>query len=277
MSQPVVLLKPAARYDYVSPQLKTIRLDDYFPNMIVDDPNTCSWPHQRRDTPHNWYRDQRVEGVGFLNRDEAHILYNTALRFAGAQALEIGCFLGWSACHLAAAGVVLDVIDPFLSNQAALKSVSESLAGAGVLPQVTLHDSESPKQITALASQGKRWSLIFVDSHYDFPFSVREAVVCERYAQPDALILFHDLIAPAVAEAVYFLKYRGWNVRLYQTTQIMAAAWRGAVEPVDHVPDPNAAWPIPDHLRGLANAARREPAGRRLGVSSRSVRSQPHD
>ncbi len=254
MVQPVALLKPTPRYDYVSPQFKTIRLDDYFPNMIIDDPNTCHWPHLRRNTPHNWYRDRRVEGVGFLNRDEAHILYNTALRFAGAEALEIGCFLGWSACHLAAAGVVLDVVDPMLGNPGAIRSVSESLAGADVLSQVTLHVGESPEAVTVLASQGKRWSLMFIDGDHEFPGPVRDAVVCERYARPDALILFHDVLALAVAEGVYFLKDRGWNVRLYHTAQIMAVAWRGAVAPVDHVPDPKAAWPIPDHLRDLAHA-----------------------
>jgi predicted O-methyltransferase YrrM len=254
MARPVAMLKSAQRYDYVSPQFKTIRLDDYFPNMITGDPSTCPWPHMRRNTPHTWYRDRRVDGVGFLNRDEAHILYNTALRFAGAHALEIGCFLGWSACHLAAAGVKLDVVDPLLSNPEVLKSVRESLAGAGLLSQVMLHSVESPHAVTVLGRDGKRrWSLLFIDGDHEFPGPMRDAVVCERYACADAAIVFHDVIAPAVAEAVYFLRDRGWNVRLYHTAQIMAVAWRGAVEPVDHVPDPDAAWPIPDHLRDLAH------------------------
>jgi len=238
--------------DYVSAGLKTIRLDDYFPNMIAGDTNSCGWPHLRRNSPHTWYCDQRVAGVGFLNRDEAHILYNTALRFSGADALEVGCFMGWSACHLAAGGVRLDVIDPLLANPNVVNSVAESLGGAGVRQRVTLHAAASPDAVHALGRQGKRWSLIFIDGDHEFPGPMRDAAACERYAAADAAILFHDVNAPAVAEGVYFLKDRGWNVRLYHTSQIMAVAWRGSVEPLDHLPDPQAAWPIPDHLKAAA-------------------------
>ena len=52
-------------------------------------------------------------GVGFMNRDENHILYNKALQFRGLRALEIGCWLGWSTCQVAMVGVILDVVDPF--------------------------------------------------------------------------------------------------------------------------------------------------------------------
>ncbi|WP_204249752.1 hypothetical protein [Gemmata sp. SH-PL17] len=48
--------------------------------------------------------DRRAPHIGFVSRDEAAILYNTALRFRGRRALEIGCWLGWSTCHLALGG-----------------------------------------------------------------------------------------------------------------------------------------------------------------------------
>jgi predicted O-methyltransferase YrrM len=246
------MLQPAFRRDYVSPGFETIRLDEHFPNMIEGEDHTCAWPHMRRNSPHRWYCDRRVLGCGFLNRDEVHILYNTALQFAGAEALEIGCFMGWSACHLAAGGVRLDVIDPLLGNPQVHKSVTDSLASANVLDRITLHAAPSPDAINALGRQGKRWSLMFIDGDHEFPGPVLDAVACERYAKTDALILFHDVNAPAVAEALYFLKDRGWNVILYHTAQIMAAAWQGAVAPVAHFADPQAGWPIPDHLRDLA-------------------------
>ena len=109
--------------DYVSPGLKVILPDAYFPNMIVGDTQTCSWPYLRREIKHNWYVDRRANSVGFLSRDEAHILYNTALQFKGKKALEIGCWLGWSACHLALAGVELDVVDPLLEREDIRQSV----------------------------------------------------------------------------------------------------------------------------------------------------------
>ena len=99
--------------DYVSPNFQVIMPDRCFPNMTIGDTNTQPWQYLRREIPHNWYVDGRQPYVGFLSRDEAHILYNTALQFAGQPALEIGCWLGWSACHLALAGVNLDVVDPF--------------------------------------------------------------------------------------------------------------------------------------------------------------------
>jgi hypothetical protein len=46
-----------------------------------------------------------------------------------------------------------------------------------------------------------------------------------------------------------YLADRGWRTVVYQTMQIMGAAWRGQVEPVKHVPDPNIAWTLPAHLR----------------------------
>ncbi|TAE95617.1 MAG: hypothetical protein EAZ78_27625, partial [Oscillatoriales cyanobacterium] len=45
--------------DYVSPELKIILPDAYFPNMIVGDTNTCPWPYLRREIKHNWYVDRR--------------------------------------------------------------------------------------------------------------------------------------------------------------------------------------------------------------------------
>ena len=113
--------------DYVSPGFEVIRPDAHFPTMIIDDPRSCSWPYLRKTIRHNWYRDKRVAGVGFANRDEAHILYNTALRFRGQPALEIGCFFGWSTCHLALGGVQLDVIDPLLARPEIMASVRRSL------------------------------------------------------------------------------------------------------------------------------------------------------
>jgi predicted O-methyltransferase YrrM len=235
--------------DYVSTGFAVVRLDPHFPNMIVDDPRSCSWPYLRKTIGHNWYRDKRVPGIGFANRDEAHILYNTALRFRGKSALEIGCFLGWSTCHLALGGVRLDVVDPLLANSEVMRSVTESLSSAGVLDSVRLFPASSPHAVMALARGVPRpWSLIFVDGNHDFPCPVTDAVVCERFCARDAMILFHDLMAPAVAEGLRYLQDRGWKARLFHTAQIMGVAWRGNAWPVDHRPDPTQVWSLPQHL-----------------------------
>ncbi|HEY1933267.1 MAG TPA: class I SAM-dependent methyltransferase [Acetobacteraceae bacterium] len=241
---------PLIRRDYVSPGFQRIHLDACFPEMMTADPATCTWPYLRHG-PHLWYGDRRFPGTGFLNRDEVHILYNTALRFEGRPALEIGCFMGWSTCHLAAAGVDLDVIDPILGDTAIRDSITTSMTAAGIVRAVRMHATTSPDGVTTLGRLGMRWSLIFIDGDHEFPAPVRDAVIGERYAAVDALIMFHDLNAPAVAEGLYYLRDRGWDTRIYHTSQIMGVAWRGAVSPVDHVPDRAARWPVPEHLRDL--------------------------
>jgi SAM-dependent methyltransferase/predicted O-methyltransferase YrrM len=240
--------------DYVSPGLKIILPDAYFPNMIVGDTQTCPWPYLRREIQHNWYVDRRVATVGFLSRDEAHILYNIALQFKGKKALEIGCWLGWSACHLALAGVALDVVDPLLEREEVRQSVIDSIQGAlkasGVQTTVELIPGYSPQRVVEFAAQfNRKWSLIFIDGEHEGDGPLNDAIACERLAEKDAIILFHDLAAPAVAKGLDYLKQRGWNTIVYQTMQIMGAAWRGNVEPVKHQPDPNISWKLPAHLQ----------------------------
>ena len=64
------------------------------------------------------------------------------------------------------------------------------------------------------------------------------------------MTLFHDLAAPAVAQGLDYYRQRGWNTMVYQTKQIMGVAWRGNVKPVEHEPDPQVNWSLPDHLSG---------------------------
>jgi predicted O-methyltransferase YrrM len=241
--------------DYISPGFEIILPDAYFPNMIVGDTQTCPWPYLRREIPHNWYVDRRAPSVGFLSRDEAHILYNTARQFQGKKALEIGCWLGWSACHLALAGVALDVVDPLLERDDIRQSVINSIQGAldasGVQTTVELIPGYSPQRVEEFAAQfNRKWSLIFIDGEHGGSGPLNDAIVCDKFAEKDAIILFHDLASPAVAKGLDYLKQRGWHTIIYQTMQIMGAAWRGNVEPVKHQPDPHISWQLPAHLQG---------------------------
>lgn len=236
--------------DYVSPGCKIVLPDDCFPNMIIGDRDKCNWLYLRREIPHNWYVDRRYPIVGFVTRDEGHILYNTALKFKGKNALEIGCWLGWSACHLALAGVKLDIIDPILMNSEIYESVVSSLTAAKVIDSVRLIKDFSPLAVEELVNQLQRkWSLIFIDGDHEAPAPLLDTIVCEQFAEPDAIILFHDLTSPDVTQGLDYLKQRGWNTMIYQTMQIMGVAWRGNVEPFIHQPDPNIQWNLPLHLQ----------------------------
>jgi len=236
--------------DYVSPGLAIIQPDSCFPNMVLGNKYDSFWLYLRRDINHNWYVDQRQSGVGFVSRDEAHILYNTALKFQGKPALEIGCWMGWSACHLALGGVELDVIDPMLSTELFYESVSDSLQRAGVREYVNLIPGYSPEKVEEIAKKLQRkWSLIFIDGHHEVPAPLNDAIICEQFAEEDALILFHDLASPDVGQGLDYFRDNGWNTMVYQTMQIMGVAWRGNVEPIAHQPDSQLNWHLPPHLQ----------------------------
>ncbi len=235
--------------DYVAPGLAVVRPDRYFPRLRIGSRGSCPWPYLRVHIPHTWYVDERFPRDGWLNRDEAHLLYHNAAPFRGRRALQIGGALGWSACHLALAGALLDVIDPLLARPELHESVRTSLQAAGVLGAVHLHAGTSPALVEELGRAGRRWSLVLIDGGHEGDAPLRDAQACAEFAADDALILLHDLAAPAVARGLDHLRDRGWQTRIYQTMQILGVAWRGDVRPVPHQPDPQVFWDVPEHLR----------------------------
>jgi FkbM family methyltransferase len=243
--------EPLPDGDYVSAGLRTVRPDCHFPQMALADKSKVTWEHYRRWVPHNYWSDKRYPECGFLNRDEAHILYNSALQFRGRRALEIGCWMGWSACHLALAGVNLDVVDPLLADPVFQQSALESLRSAGVLRNVQLFAGRSPGLVEELAAKwGRRWSLIFIDGSHAAPDPLNDARAALAFAEADALVLFHDLASPEVSPGLDVFRDAGWSTMVYQTTQVMGAAWRGDACPIRHIPDPAVPWTLPAHLEG---------------------------
>lgn len=235
--------------DYVSPNLQVVRPDAAFPFMVHGDKSVMQWPWFRPHIPHNWYVDSRAPFVGFVSRDEAAILYNTGLLFNGKRGIEIGCWLGWSACHIALAGVVLDVVDPVILRPEFHESIVQSLTASGVLSSVHLVGGTSPVAVRQLGlSVDRTWSLIFIDGDHNGDAPSNDAQACLPFAEPDAAVLFHDVNAPAVGRALDLLRDQGWNTMVYQTMQIMGVAWRGNVTPIRHHPDPTIDWELPAHL-----------------------------
>lgn len=249
LDYPTPLVFPAN--DYIAPGLQTIFLDLGFPNMVAGDQSTNTWPHLRKNLPHTWLVDSRLPYMGFVNRDESHILYNLALRFRGKKGLEIGCLLGWSAAHIGAAGVILDVVDPLLARDDVKSIVKQSLEITAVVQRVRLWPGSSPASIHELANQQGPWSFFFIDGDHDGEAPTEDVKACLPYAAEDAAMVFHDLMSPDVTSAVMYLKSLGWKIRVYHTAQIMAVAWRGNLDPVAHRPDPRITWSIPNHVISL--------------------------
>jgi glycosyltransferase involved in cell wall biosynthesis/predicted O-methyltransferase YrrM len=255
-------------HDYVSPGLETIMPDAAFPNMIVGDVSVPRWRYLRRWVEHNWYTDRRNPDAGFINRDEASILYNNALLFRGKPCLEIGCWRGWSTVHLALGSGMVDSVDPVFADPDFADSITASCKAAGVLDRVSFYSGSSPGAIDGLAqSTGKRWSLVFIDGDHENDAPRLDAEAAMRYATETAMVLFHDLASPYVAAGLNAMRNAGWRTMVYQTMQIMGVAWRGNVEPVTHVPDPKVFWTLPRHLSGYEVSGWKHPTLRSDGFA----------
>ena len=237
--------------DYVSPGFAVVMPDAAFPNMVVGDTSVPRWPWLRRWVEQNWYTDRRNPDTGFASRDEAAILHNNALLFRGKPCLEVGCWRGWSAVHIALGSGGLHIIDPVFGDPDFAESIRASCEAAGVLDHVTFHQGFSPGAIDALSqSMGARWSFIFIDADHEGDAPRLDAEAAMRHAASTAMVMFHDLASPHVAAGLDAMRNAGWRTMVYQTTQIMGVAWRGTIEPVAHSPDPKVFWTLPRHLSG---------------------------
>ncbi len=238
-------------YDYVSPGYQIVTPDAAFPNMVEGNRHRQNAPFLRKEVPHKWYVDIRQPANGFISRDEALLLHNTARLFAGQPALEIGAWMGWSACHLALGGVALDIVDPLLADTSVAGSVTASLTAAGVMSNCALHAGSSPDMVATLAEgSGRRWNLIFIDGNHFAPGPLEDARIVEAYAAEDAMVLFHDLAFPDVVQGLAYFRARGWQTMVYLTMQLMGVAWRGKAVPLKHIPDPRITWQLPAWLDG---------------------------
>lgn len=232
-------------YDHISPEYRKVTLDGAFPFMI--ETVMPSWRYLGVESAQKYYADVRNPGTGFVSRDEAHILLNSAMLFPNSPALEIGCWMGWSAAHIAISEVSeLHIVDPVLDIEPWKSSVRNSLSAVGVIEKCRFYAMYSPDCFNALPKH--KWGFIFIDGNHDNDGPLTDAVFACNVASENSLIMLHDLRAPAVSAALSYLKRNGWNTGLYITTQIMGVAWRGKVTPISHSFDKRFPFNIPYHL-----------------------------
>ena len=238
------------RRDYVSPGLVDPELMRFFPTLAQGDVAELQWPYLRKDAPHVWRRDLRSRRnpfIGVLSLDEATLLYNSALPFAGKRGLEIGCHYAWSTAHLVAAGLDLDVIDPALGHPDQMRDVQDSLGRVGA---ARLWAGFSPSVVPAVrAYLPAPWSFAFIDGWHEGEGPRDDARAVLALMADDALVMFHDLVSPHVAAGLAAFADAGWRVGLYNTMQIMGVAWRGAARPAPHVADKDMPAASGEHLR----------------------------
>ena len=238
--------------EYVCDNLEAPVLDHLFPNMIEAEKSASTWPYFRKEIDHPFRVDRRNPTVGFINRDEASILYSNARAFAGRAGIEIGAWRGWSTAYLIVAGLTpLHVVEPLLADADWRREFVEVTRGAGGGAATILIPKRSPEAVVHLGQSGARWSFAFVDGDHDGEAPTRDALACAPYLEATAMVMFHDLVSPHVSAALRALGASGWKVKAYQTAQMMGVAWRGEVAPVGHKPDPAQRWRVPDHLAGI--------------------------
>lgn len=240
------------RYDYHPPGLTAPDLLPHFDSLEATEPREDDWRYLRGEVPHHWRVDRRSirsPRCGVLSVEEAMILYACATQFAGRRGLEIGCHFGWSAAHLLAAGLDLDIVDPALAFEDQRSCVESRLRGVGGPGRFRLWAAPSPAAIPEVSAAGDGpWSIVFIDGDHERDAPRADADAVADLCAPDACVLFHDLVAPAVARGLGVFADRGWNVGIYNTMQVMGIAWRGDVALPDHVYDRAAPVPAQPHL-----------------------------
>jgi len=247
--------KDENRYDYCSDGLVKIDLLSYYPMAKEGRVAEVKWPWLRKKIPQKWRVDIRSVpiNIGLLSVDEAILLYNLALQFKGLRALEIGCHYGWSSGHLISAGVVLDIIDPLLSRSDQYNAVEQALSDISKGHKCfDLWPGFSPGLLKGVRNSATNpWSFVFVDGNHEGDAPFLDAMEVSKYCADDAMVVFHDLASPHVAEGLRYFKKSGWNIKIYDTMQIMGVAWRGNCTPVTHYKDDAITEPLPGHLTDL--------------------------
>jgi hypothetical protein len=240
--------------DYVSPGLKRIDPRSAFPDIAREPPGrrVIFWDDEERIDPHSWYH-ARTSTVSFVNVDEAHLLYNNALQFAGNLGIEIGCASGYSSWHILKAGMRLAICDPVLAVTSEKRALSERLSEFQDLVEMTA--TPSPIGVLDLGVHHGPWSFAFIDANHDSPYPLIDAIAVHHYCAQDAIIMFHDCVGEP-ANALFILQACGWRIGFYNTSQLMGIAWRGSAQPVKHIPDPAVTeQPLPVPLRENGSAS----------------------
>lgn len=239
--------------DHLSPGLKAIKAKRAFPFMV----RYTARHHGERSgllsTRQALYLDSRFPEVEFLSRDEALILHTMADRMQGRAALVFGGWTGWSAYHLIAAGMNVDVAEARSSDMALRATLNDAMIGganaAAGTPSLSLAPTNDPSTIAALAQQRKTpWSLAVLDAEGQrvapLPFVQNLVPHCAA----DATIVLARGLSPQAVEAGRWLMHQGWRPHLYHTAHVMLGFSRGNAAPIAHTPDPHLPN-IPDHLR----------------------------
>ena len=240
------------RYDYIPPEFDDPGLLGLFPFAEPINPWRVKWRYLRPGVPHIFRNDTRNERgfeIGNASYEEAAGLYTIARQFAGKRGLEIGSHFGWTGAHLKAAGLELDLIDPALADPKRISDLKEVLDTIETEIPYRLWPLYSPGALEEVAAEKPEpWSFVFIDGDHDGDSPENDAKGVIGYCAEDAVVMFHDMTSPDVARGLAVFQDAGWNVRIYNTMQVLGIAWRGNVTVPAHTKDPSVPHLFLSHL-----------------------------
>lgn len=183
------------------------------------------------------------KNCGFLNRDEAGILYQCAHQVGGYW-LDIGAHTGWTALHMCAEGeCCVDAVEPMLTNAAFLERFEDNLRRSCLDDYIQPFPRLSSEFFKTTESTAWEYSGVMIDGEHSWEHPLRDAVQAFKRLTPTAVVLLHDFVGGPVREATKYLKAEGMKCRVYpSSSQWLAVCWRGDFAPPDYTPDPSIDW-----------------------------------
>jgi len=173
------------------------------------------------------YQDFDLRGAICCTAEEATLLYHMADMHRPLDALEIGCYVGWSTAHIATA-TPLTCIDPFTELDGypgfdpALR-FGANIARCGLSLRVRLIRGASPE---AVRQTGPSLDFVYIDGHHHDGQPMRDALAIFPLLTEDALVIWHDAELDEVAQAIGWMSGQGFETLKLDTPNSLTLLYR---------------------------------------------------
>lgn len=238
------------RYDYLPKGFDAPNLLSAGMSLEAVDPSISNWPYLRSEIPHIFRIDRRSKSeriIGLASYEEAVVIHNCAKIYKGGNALEIGTHFGWTAYAIATAGLSISCVDVNFNLASQRNAVGDLLKDHC---DFNLHAGFSLDILPTLQSKYFDFALIDGSHSGDDPLNDTRAVL--QLMKDNSTIIFHDLNAPSVSNALNWLaEQENWQVGYFKTMQLLGVAWRGSSELPKHLWDRNITLEDPNHLQQI--------------------------
>jgi predicted O-methyltransferase YrrM len=217
----------------------------YFPHLqervmphSLGQPVLSDWADMPDDHELKLYKN-----CGFLNRDEAAILYQ-CVKQVGSRWLDIGAHTGWTALHMAAASAFVEALDPMFAHPTFKARAEGNVERARHYNHVFLQPYTSRMYFETMTHPRMQFfDGIMIDGDHCWGEPQYDAEKAFQHLTPTGVILLHDFIGGPVSNAVHWLMKHGMKCRVYSSSsQLLAVCWRGDFTPPDYTPDPSIDW-----------------------------------